>query len=324
MRGLTRYAAIVFGALLAFAAACGEPPARTPFRLGHFATVTHTHALVARGTTERGDGIFEKHLGADVTMEWLLFASGGSALAALRDGRVDAIYVGPSPVLEAVSRSQTDDLRVLAGATVGGAALVVRKDAGITGPKDFRGRRIATPQRGNTQDVQCRAWLAANGYTITGPQTDVTVVSLPQSEQFEQWKRGDLDAVWTVEPWVSRLEREGNGTVLVRDDAMTTLLVTSTRFLREHPDRVQRLLAAHRELTSWLGTHAEEARALVSSQLDRVTGTTIDATLVDHCWPRLQFTDAVQKKDLELFVENARRAAFDIGAPDLDRLLGTR
>lgn len=311
-------------ALLALGTACREKKVRTPFRLGHFAAVTHTHALVARGMSERGDGILEKHLGADVTMEWLLFGSGANSLEALRDGRLDATYVGPSPVLEAAAHSKNDDLRVLAGATVGGAALVVRKDSGITGPADFRGRRVATPQRGNTQDVQCRAWLASHGYTITGPQTDVTIVAVPHAEQLEQWKRGEIDAAWTVEPWVSRLERDGNGTVLVRDDAMTTLLVTSTRFANEHPERIERLLAAHRELTAWIGAHSEEARAIVTAEMNRVTGTTIDATLVDHCWPRLRFTDAVQVRDLEIFVENARRAGLDAGSPDLARLLGTR
>jgi len=41
----------------------------------------------------------------------------------------------------------------VAGATSGGAALVVRNDSGIQKPEDFHGKRVASPQMGNTQDV---------------------------------------------------------------------------------------------------------------------------------------------------------------------------
>ncbi len=326
VRVLCRSAA-VFALLVA---ACGGEPhpapgqtaAPTVVRLGHFPNVTHAHGLVAHALSRQQKGIFEKHLGPAIRVDWYVFNAGPSAMESLLAGSLDATYVGPNPALNAYARTKGGEVRVLAGATTGGAALVVRKAAGIERAEQLRGRRVATPQLGNTQDVACRAWLAEHGLKVTMTGGDVHVVPTENPDQLSFFQNGTLDAAWTVEPWVSRLELEGGGTVLVDEhDALTTIFVARARFAAEQPDVVAKLRAAHAELTQWIAAHPDEAKALVRGELEALTRRPMPAPLVDKCWTRMRFTDAVELAAFASFLDKARAAGLITSAPDLDRLL---
>jgi NitT/TauT family transport system substrate-binding protein len=309
--------AVTLGALLG---ACRGGADAHVVRLGHFPNVTHVHGLVAHAMSRQGKGIFERHLGMPV--EWYVFQAGPSAMEALLAGSLDATYVGPNPALNAHFRTRGDEVRVLAGATEGGAALVVREAAGIRTPADFRGKRIATPQLGNTQDVACRAWLAEQGFTITQTGGDVLVVPTENPSQLALFQKGELDAAWTVEPWVSRLEREGGGRIFVEEqDALTTVFCAGTGLLARRPERGSALQEAHRELTAWIAANPQEARELVRTELQAITGRPIAAELVERCFARMTVTDRVELAAFEKFVERARQAGFVPGAADLTRLL---
>ncbi len=70
-------------------------------------------------------------------------------------------------------------------------------------------------------------------------------------DQLALFKLKKIDAAWTVEPWVSRLEIEAGGKTLVEDkDSPVTVLVTSVKFLASHKDIVEKFVAAERELTA--------------------------------------------------------------------------
>ena len=205
-------------------------------RVGYFPNVTHAQGVVGSHTTREKHGWFEQRLGPDVTIEWYPFNAGPSAMEAIFAGSIDLTYVGPNPALNAYIRSRGDEIRVLAGAAEGGAALVVPGDGRIAQPADFRGKKVATPQLGNTQDVAARAWLKKQGFKITLTGGDVLVVPAANADQLGLFQQGKLDAVWTVEPWVSRLELEAGGKVfLEQTDAVTTVLVSSVKFLQTHP-----------------------------------------------------------------------------------------
>lgn len=307
------------------AAACGtrdDPAAGPVVRIGHFPNVTHAHGLVAHGTSRGAKGWFEERLPAGTRVEWFTYNAGPSAMEALLAGSIDAAYVGPNPALNAYLRSNGEEVRVLAGATRGGASLVVQGDGRIAGPADFRGRRVGTPQLGNTQDVACRAWLADHGFRITQTGGDVTILPTQNPDQLTLFQKGDLDAVWTVEPWVSRLEREARGRILVQeDDALTTVLVASAKFVRERPEEARRLVAAHRELTAWIVAHPREAQAAAAAELLAETGKPVPPSLLDHCWPRLRFDAAISVSDFTKFVTAAQRVGYLKDAGDLGRLV---
>lgn len=293
-------------------------------RIGHFPNVTHAHGLVAHALSRQGKGIFEKHLGAGFQVEWHVFQAGPSAMESVLTGALDACYVGPSPALNAYQRTQGAEVRVLAGATEGGSALVVRTAAGIERPEQLRGRRIATPQLGNTQDVACRHWLLDHGIRVTLTGGDAFVVPTGAADQLAFFQTGDLDAAWAVEPWVSRLEVQGGGRLLFEEkDATTTVLVGRAAFVAERPDLTAALHAAHVELTAWIRANPAEAKALVRSELETLTRRPLPSELLDRCWPRLYFTDTVRIETFQTFVDHARATGLTRTTTDLGQLLHT-
>ena len=310
-------------ALLSFLAATSAAVAAEPVvvRVGYFPNVTHAQGVIGSQTTREGHGWFEARLGPGVTVQWFAFNAGPSAMEAILAGSIDLTYVGPNPALNAYIRSGGDEIRVLAGAMEGGAALVVAGDGRIRTPADFRGRRVATPQFGNTQDVAARAWLKKQGFRVTQTGGDVLVVPTANPDQLAALTSGRADAVWTVEPWVSRLVQEGGGRVFLEQrDAVITLLVSSVRFLREHPDLAARFRAAHAELTAWAATHGAEAQAEVRTGLSAAVGRDVSSALIAAAWPRLRFTSQLKPAQLAGLVADAQNVGFLRDAIPLDRL----
>src|ERR1700726_4297143 len=153
---------------IVLAAATAAPAmAETKIRVGHFPNVTHVQALVAHALSRQGKGWFEERLGAGTKIDWFVYNAGPSAMEAIFANSIDLTYVGPSPAINAYARSRGEEIRIVSGAANGGAALVVSRNSSLKSAADFRGKKIATPQLGNTQDVSCRAWLASGGLRIT-------------------------------------------------------------------------------------------------------------------------------------------------------------
>jgi len=317
---------LAVAALLASAAACGDGGApadgKTVVRVGHFPNVTHAQGLVAHNLSRAGKGWFEERLGPDVRVEWFVYNAGPSAMEALLAGSLDLTYVGPSPAINAHVKSKGTDIRVVAGAARGGAALVVQGDGRITKPADFKGKKVATPQLGNTQDVACRAWLAQNGFKVTQTGGDVLVLPTQNPDQLALFQTGDLDAVWTVEPWVSRLEREAGGKVFLDEpDTVTTVLVASAKFLETQPELAKKFVKAHEELTKWIVEKPEEAHRTLRAELVEETHKDMPAELLTQCWPRLRFDTSLDASAFESFVKAAQSAGFLPDAGDLSRLV---
>lgn len=312
-----RMLAIVLG-VIATLTLRAEP---TVLRVGYFPNITHAQGIVGSHSTRLKSGWFEQRLGADVTIQWFPFNAGPSAMEAVFAGSIDLTYVGPNPVLNAYIRSRGDEIRVLAGAAQGGAALVVPGDGRVSKPADFKGRRIATPQLGNTQDVAARAWLVQHGFRVTLTGGDVAVLPTPNPEQLALFLQGKLDGAWTVEPWVTRLEKEASARVLVeQSDAITTVLVARVCFLKSHSALVAKFTAAHLKLTEWLNSHPEEAREVVRAGLSAEARREMPRAIVDGAWKRLHFTGAVTQAQFEALVAEAQSVKFLRDSIPLDRL----
>ena len=323
---MTRQTLSIGRFLLAAALALSATVARaeTVLRVGHFPNITHIQGLVAQHMSRSGKGWFEERLGQDVKIQWFIYNAGPGAMEALFAGAIDMTYVGPSPALNAYAKSKGEEIRIVAGAATGGAALVVQPGSGLSKPEDFRGKSIATPQLGNTQDVAARAWLAKGGLKITLTGGDAQVVPTENPDQLALFQRKQIDAVWTVEPWVSRLESQAGGQVaLEQADAITTVLVSSAAYLAKQPDMVRKFVAAHRELTAWIAAHPAEAQAMVREELAEETHGQVSADLVAHAWGRIGLTDKIDPAALAQFVGDAKAAGFLRNVPDLGRLVVT-
>ena len=289
-------------------------------RFGHFPNITHVQALVAHQLSRQGKGWFEEKLGAVV--EWSTYNAGPSATEAIFAEALDVTYIGPSPVLNAYAVSKGDEMRVLAGAANGGNALVVRADAGINEPGDFRGKKIATPQHGNTQDVQARAWLAGHGIKIGQGSDEASISAVANADQLGLFMQKDLDAVWTAEPWVTRLELDAGGKLFIDDrETNVTLLAARAAWVTEHKDLAKKLVDAHKELTAWVKAHPDETKALVKLELAALSKTAPKDGVIDRALSRVVVTDVISRESLDKMVASAKKAGFLKDIPALDQLL---
>jgi len=292
-------------------------------RVGAFPNITHAQAMVGKA-----NGWFDRAMGPDVKVRWTSFNAGPAAIEALFAGAIDMTYVGPNPAINGYVRSNGEALRVIAGAASGGASLVVRSDAGITRPEDFHGKRVATPQFGNTQDVALRNWLKKHGLNTNDKGGDVQIVPMANPDQLTLFLRKDLDAAWAPEPWATRLIHEGNGRLFLDERSLWPngqfvigLLVVNTKFLNAHSDLVQKWIRAHVELTDWINSHQSEAKRILNEQISRETGKALPAVVLDEAFSRLEVT----YDPLPSALSTAAQQAFDGGflgrqMPDLSHL----
>src|SRR6184192_1566352 len=310
--------------ILLAAFASSSVSAETKIRVGHFPNITHAQGVIAHALSRQGKGWFEQRLGADTKIEWFVYNAGPSAMEAIFANSIDLSYVGPGPALNAYTKSNGEEIRLIAGAANGGAGLVVQSDQNLNAPADFRGKKIATPQLGNTQDISCRAWLTEGGLKITQLGGDAQVLPTQNPDQLGLFKQKKVDGVWAVEPWLSRLEREASGKVIVEEkDAATTVLVSSVKFLNEKRDLVKRFAQAHAELTDWIIKNPDEAQRLIKAELLEETKSDMAPQIIVAAWKRIVFTSETPRASVEKFMQNSVRAGFIKTAPDISKLFET-
>ncbi|MEV7632637.1 ABC transporter substrate-binding protein [Microbacterium sp. NPDC089318] len=280
----------------------------TEVRLGYFANVTHAPALVGLSK-----GLFQDALG-EVDLKTEIFNAGPSAIEALSAGAIDATYIGPNPAINTFIQSGGASARIIAGATSGGAALVVRD--GIDSPEDLKGANIATPQLGNTQDVALRSWLDDEGFkTSVSGGGDVNVTPTENAQTLTLFQDGDLDGAWLPEPWVSRLVVEAGAKVLVdeaglwKDGAFpTTVLLVRAEFADQHPEIVEELLEGHIASVHWLDENAGKAPAVINEALDEATGKTLDDEVLARALENVTFTVDPAAETFETLVDHGLAA----------------
>jgi NitT/TauT family transport system substrate-binding protein len=280
--------------LVALLASTGVRGQNAPvvIRAGHFPNITHSQGVIGQAS-----GWFEKAVAPEARVDWKIFNAGPSAIEALFAGAIDLTYIGPNPAINGYVRSQGEALRIVAGATSGGAALVVRADSGIQKPEDFHGKKIASPQMGNTQDVALRGWLNGHGLKLREKGGDVQVIPIANPDQLTLFLKREIDGAWAPEPWASRLIREANGRLFLderdlwpKGQFVTTHLIVSTKFLKEHRSLVKKWIKAHVELTEWINKNLPEAKRVLNDEIKKETGKALPQPVLDDSFSRLQVT----------------------------------
>ena len=247
------------------------------FAFGHFPNITHAQGVIAHALSRQGKGWFEERLGPNVEIQWFTYNAGPSAMEAMFAGSLDVTYVGQGPALNAHFKSNGEEIRSSAGAANGGAALVVKPDGPIKTPADFRGKKIATPQLGNTQDISCRAWLKAQGFKVTQTGGDVIGPADVQSRSTgvvsKRRSRCGLDGRAMGDAIGARRRRRK---VFLEDkDVITTWLVSSVKFLERAPrSREENRGGECGADASGSQTHPEEAQKMLVAELKEETRAT--------------------------------------------------
>jgi NitT/TauT family transport system substrate-binding protein len=261
-------------------------------RLGFFPNVTHATALVG---VQRD--IFAEKLGSDVTLTTQTFNAGGDVVEAIFNGGLDASYVGPNPAINAWAQSSGEAIHIISGATSGGAFLVVSPD--ITKPEQLAGKKLGSPQLGNTQDVALRAWLLDQGFeTDQEGGGDVSVLPQANADILTAFASGALDGAWVPEPWATLMIEEAGGHILVdeRDlwpngQYVTTHLIVATAFLDAHPDVVKKLLEGQVAANQFIHDDPEASQQAVRDAISEITGSDLDAAILAKAWKNLEFTN---------------------------------
>lgn len=261
-------------------------------RLGFFANVTHAPALVARQLL-----LPEQLLGKEGTsVEYSTFNAGPAVIESMKGGAIDCSYIGPNPAVAGFTSTNGQLLRIVSGATSGGAQLVVRSS--VNSAADLRGKKIASPQLGNTQDVALRAYLKENGYATSIAGTgDVTVIPTENAQTLTLFKRGDIDGAWVPEPWASRLVLEAGAKVLVDEKNLwpnqqfvTTQIICRKDFLDKYPGTVRSLIQVNNSAIRYIATNVAKSKDLVQEQITKITGKPLPDAVITRSWGNLRFT----------------------------------
>ena len=285
------------------ASGSGDP---VTLRLGFLENITHASALV--GIQK---GFFAKDLGSNVTLKLVPFSTGTQEATALLAGQLDAAYVGPNPAIKAWQASNGKLIKVISGSASGGAALVVK--SGITSAAQLKGKKLATPSLGNTQDVALRYWLKKHNLTATqtgGGDVPITPIT-PNSDAVLAFQSGQIAGGWEPAPYDIELQQLG-GHVLVDEATLwpngqfvTTNLVATQAFLSAHPSAIRGLLKGQIRANDFINAHKSAAEAAANTELTSLTSKNLKASILQASFAQITFTNDPIASSLETDAQHA-------------------
>ena len=197
---------------------------------------------------------------------------------------------GPNPAINAWQKSGGSAIKIVSGAATGGASVVVAK--GITSASQLKGKTLATPSLGNTQDVALRYWLKQNGVTTTttGGGDAFVKPTTPNSAAVLEFKSGQIAGGSEPAPYDVEMVKDG-GTVLYSEPGVTTLLVVAQSFLSAHPAVVADLIKAQIQANDFISPDPAAAEAAANAELASYTGKPLKASIVAAAFKEITFTN---------------------------------
>ena len=315
MKRWTAIVCILLFCLLALTG-CGEKSDRVQMRIAYFPNITHSQALVMKD-----QGTLEAALGDACQVSWTAFNAGPAEVEAMFAGEIDLGYIGPVPAISANVKSQ-GDFAVIAGATNGGAALVVQGEMDFRSIRDLSGRVVAIPQLGNTQHLSLLHLLSENGLAPKSAGGDVEVVAAKNADILNMMDQGSIDAALVPEPWASTILMQTDAKLALDYDEVwmdgnysVAVVLVNEEFRREHPELVTAFLQAHREATVFITEQTEEAAAIANRQIQAETGKGIDTDILTSAYQRMRITDAIPEESLEAFAQLCYDEGFITALP---------
>jgi NitT/TauT family transport system substrate-binding protein len=286
-------------------------------KIGYFPNLTHATALV--GLQE---GLLQKELGG-TTIKPSTFNAGPSEIEALNSDSLDIGWIGPSPAINGYIKSNGQNLRIISGSASGGVKLVVNPEK-IKSLKDVKGKKIATPQLGNTQDVALLNWISDQGWKVDAEsgKGDVSVVRTDNKVTPDAYKSGSIDGAWVPEPTASKLVAEGAKVLLDEADLwpdkkfVITNIIVRQAFLKEHPDVVEAVLRGSVKTNEWINANPEKAKAAANEALKEESGKALPPEVIDPAWKSITFLDDPLASTLSTEAEHAVKAGLLV-KPDL-------
>ena len=285
-------------------------------KIGYFPNLNHAQAIIGLNNGDFKQIIEnDKNLG-NISLKEFVFTAGPSALEALYAGQIDVAYVGPNPTINGYIVSGGEGLRIISGASSGGASFIVRNDSGIETVNDLGGKKFASPQLGNTQDVALRKYLIDNGFNTVENGGNVTVLPIANADILTVFLKGEIDGAWVPEPWATRLIQEAGGKVLLDEKRLwpdgkfvTVNIIVRTEYLEENPEIIKKLLEAHVDETLKINNDTAAAAKEFNTQLKKLTGQEISESVLDKAYSNLELT----YDPLKLTLFKSANDAYDLG-----------
>ena len=276
-------------------------------RVAFFPSIGHIIPIV--GLEEK---IFEKGIGEEKQIETKLFDSGPQVIESIFAGSIDIAYVGPGPIINGFLKSDGKDIKILSGAASGGASFIIQPNSGLESLENFDGKRIASPQISNSQDVSLRYYLESHGLKSVEKGGTVFVLNISNPDIYTLFAKGDIDGAWVPEPWATILVQELDGIRLFNEEKLwpneefaSVLLIVRTEYLENNPETVQKWVESHEKTVTWINSNPDKSKSLFSSFLIDYMGKSLPTKIIDESFSNITITSDPIKNSVIIFAERA-------------------
>ena len=276
-------------------------------RVAFFPSIGHIIPIV--GLEEK---IFEKGIGEEKQIETKLFDSGPQVIESIFSGSIDVAYVGPGPIINGFLKSDGKDIKILSGAASGGASFIIQPNSGLESLENFDGKRIASPQIRNSQDVSLRHYLESHGLKSVENGGTVFVLNISNPDIYTLFAKGDIDGAWVPEPWATILVQELDGIRLFNEEKLwpneefaSVLLIVRTEYLENNPETIQKWVESHEKIVTWINSNPDKSKSLFSSFLIDYMGKSLPTKIIDESFSNITITSDPIKNSVIIFAERA-------------------
>ena len=276
-------------------------------RVAFFPSIGHIIPIV--GLEEK---IFEKGIGEEKQIETKLFDSGPQVIESIFSGSIDIAYVGPGPIINGFLKSDGKDIKILSGAASGGASFIIQPNSGLESLENFDGKRIASPQISNSQDVSLRHYLESHGLKSVEKGGTVFVLNISNPDIYTLFAKGDIDGAWVPEPWATILVQELDGIRLFNEEKLwpneefaSVLLIVRTEYLENNPETVQKWVESHEKTVTWINSNPNKSKSLFSNFLMDYMGKSLPTKIIDESFSNITITSDPIKNSVIIFAERA-------------------
>ena len=284
-----------------------EQSSQDKIRVAFFPSISHAAPIVGIE-----NGIFERSIGQEIKIETKLFDSGPQVIESIFANSIDVAYVGPGPVINGFLKSNGDAIKILAGAASGGASFIVQPDSGLDSIENFDGKRIASPQISNSQDVSLRHYLASNNLHPVEKGGTVFVLNISNPDIYTLFAKGEIDGAWVPEPWATMLVEELDGVRLFNEENLwpneeftSVLLIARTDYLEKNPELVKNWLKSHEETIAWINANPDKSKSIFEGFLKKHMGKSLPTKIIDESFSNLTITSDPIKSSVLIFAERA-------------------
>ena len=276
-------------------------------RVAFFPSIGHAAPIVGIE-----NGIFQNGIGEEIEIETKIFDSGPQVIESIFSSSIDVAYVGPGPVINGFLKSNGNDVKILAGAASGGASFIIQPDSGLDSIENFDGKRIASPQISNSQDVSLRHYLTSNNLQSVEKGGTVFVLNISNPDIYTLFAKGEIDGAWVPEPWATMLVEELDGVRLFNEEKLwpngefaSVLLIARTDYLEDNPELVKNWIKSHEETVGWINTNPDKSKSIFEGFLKKHMGKSLPTEIIDESFSNLTITSDPIKSSVLTFAERA-------------------